>query len=40
MFSSKKMDWETPQDLFEQLNADYCFDIDVAASSENAKCEI
>ena len=40
MFSSKKMDWETPQELFEQLNEKYRFDIDVAASAENSKCEI
>lgn len=37
MFSSNKMDWETPQELFEQLDHKYNFDIDVAASCENAK---
>ena len=38
-FMSKKDDWETPQDLFNKLNAEFNFDIDVCASKENAKCE-
>ncbi|MFB5292248.1 DNA N-6-adenine-methyltransferase [Enterococcus faecalis] len=36
-FSSKKEDWETPQKLFDELNEKYQFDIDVAASTKNAK---
>lgn len=36
-FSSKKQDWETPQWLFDQLNEKYHFDLDAAASKENAK---
>lgn len=39
MFISKKTDWETPQDLFDKLNKEFNFDIDVCASYENAKCE-
>ena len=31
-FSSASDDWETPQHLFDQLNDDYKFDIDVCAS--------
>ena len=32
--------WETPQDLFDCLNAKYHFTIDVCAVKENAKCDI
>lgn len=35
----KTVEWETPQDLFERLNAKYQFDLDVCATAENAKCE-
>lgn len=38
MFSSKKEDWETPQDLFDKLNEEFHFTLDAAASLENAKC--
>lgn len=38
LFSSKSDDWETPQDLFDSLNARYNFDLDVCATAENAKC--
>lgn len=38
LYSSTKMDWETPQDLFDRLNTEFRFTIDVAASPENAKC--
>jgi phage N-6-adenine-methyltransferase len=36
--SSKKMDWETPQHLFDEWNAKFNFTLDACASSENAKC--
>ena len=39
MYSSKKDDWETPQDLFDALNKKYNFDLDPAATVENAKCK-
>ena len=39
LFSSKKEEWETPQDLFDELNKEFSFDIDVCALPENAKCE-
>lgn len=39
MFSSKKEDWETPQDFFNKLNEEFHFTLDAAASSENAKCD-
>ena len=39
MFSSKKEDWETPQWLFDELDEEFNFNLDAAASQENAKCE-
>ena len=38
-FSSNKEDWETPQALYDKLNAIYHFTLDAAASSLNAKCD-
>lgn len=38
-FSSETNEWSTPQDLFEELNEEFGFTIDVAATAENAKCE-
>lgn len=39
MFSSKTCEWETPQEIFDQLNILYNFDLDPASTHENAKCE-
>ena len=39
MFSSKTDLWETPQDLFDKLNNEFHFTLDVCATPENAKCE-
>lgn len=39
LFSSNTDNWETPQQLFDQLNDEFCFDLDVCALPENAKCE-
>lgn len=39
LFSSNKMDWETPQDLFDKLNTKYNFTIDVASNELNHKCK-
>lgn len=38
LFSSKKEDWGTPQELFDYLNDEFHFTLDVCANSENAKC--
>ena len=38
MFSSKTDMWETPQDLFDRLNHEFHFTLDVCAIPENAKC--
>lgn len=38
-FSSEKTDWETPQDLFDELDEEFHFDLDCCATAENTKCE-
>jgi phage N-6-adenine-methyltransferase len=38
MYLSKSDDWETPQYLFDKLDAIFDFTVDVCASSKNAKC--
>lgn len=38
LMSSDRMDWETPQKLFDELNAEFRFDIDLAANETNHKC--
>lgn len=37
-FSSASSEWGTPQFLFDRLNAEHHFDLDVCASADNAKC--
>lgn len=37
-FSSKTVEWETPQDFFDKLNAEFGFTLDACATVENAKC--
>jgi phage N-6-adenine-methyltransferase len=32
------MDWETPDDLFSQLDSEFHFTLDPASSDSNAKC--
>lgn len=39
MFSSKSAEWETPQELFDELNDEFHFTLDVCATAENAKCK-
>lgn len=39
MFSSDKDYWETPQSLFDELNAEFNFTLDAAANDANHKCE-
>lgn len=38
MFSSKTDLWETPQWLYDKLNNEFHFNLDVCATPENAKC--
>jgi len=37
-YSSKSSEWETPQDLFDKLNYEFGFTLDVCATNENTKC--
>lgn len=38
MFSSKTDQWETPQDLFDELDKEFDFNLDPCADSNNCKC--
>ncbi len=39
MFSSKTDQWETPQDLFDELNNEFGFTLDPCADDNNHKCK-
>ena len=39
-FSSNSDEWETPQKLFDELNREFNFDLDVCATSDNHKCPV
>ena len=36
---AKTVEWSTPQWLFDVLDSEFHFTVDVAATAENAKCE-
>lgn len=38
--TSNRDDWETPKELFEQLDLEFHFDLDAASSDANAKCRM
>ena len=38
MRTSATPEWGTPRDLFEKLDAEFHFDVDVCATTKNAKC--
>ena len=38
-FSSNSVEWPTPDSLFQPLNQEFGFTLDVAANLENTKCE-
>jgi phage N-6-adenine-methyltransferase len=38
MFSSKTDLWYTPQDFYDELNAEFNFTLDPCSTAENAKC--
>lgn len=40
MFSSKSDEWETPQDFYNELNKEFHFTLDPAATDENHKCNM
>jgi phage N-6-adenine-methyltransferase len=39
LFSSNNGAWETPPAVFDELDAEFCFELDVCANSGNAKCK-
>ena len=39
MFSSTTDEWYTPMDFFNQLNAEFNFNLDPCATGENHKCD-
>ncbi len=39
LFTSNTDIWATPQDFFNKMNDEFHFELDVCATSENAKCE-
>lgn len=38
-FDSIKQDWNTPDNLFNKIDQDFHFEIDLAADKENSKCD-
>lgn len=38
VFSSQTDEWATPQNLFDELNTEFHFDLDPCATDENHKC--
>lgn len=39
LFSSDSTEWETPQSLFNKLNSEFAFTLDVCATDDNHKCD-
>lgn len=39
MFSSKTDNWSTPQQVFDELNEEFHFNLDPCADSQNHKCD-
>lgn len=40
LLSSKSTEYETPEDLFEELDEEFGFTLDPCSTHENAKCEL
>ena len=40
LYGSKNSEWETPQELFDELNKEFDFGLDACANKANAKCPI
>ena len=38
LMTSNSSEWETPQELFDQLNAEFHFTLDPCSTDSNAKC--
>lgn len=39
LFSSNSNEWATPQAFYDELNAEFHFDLDPCATESNAKCD-
>lgn len=39
VYQSNTDEWETPQDLFDRLDAEFHFTLDPCSTDQNAKCE-
>lgn len=39
LFTSNRDDWETPDNLFNELNNEFHFTLDPCSSDSNHKCE-
>lgn len=39
LFCHKSDEWETPLDIFDQLNAEFHFDLDPCSTDQNMKCK-
>ena len=39
LYTSKTVEWETPQKLFDELNQEFHFNLDPCCTEKNAKCE-
>lgn len=39
LFSSDSTEWETPQDLFDELNSEFAFTLDPCSTDKNHKCD-
>ncbi len=39
LYSNKSDEWYTPQDLFNQLDSEFHFNLDPCATPESAKCK-
>ena len=40
MFSSKSDEWSTPDDVFNELDNEFHFNLDPCATEENHKCNL
>ena len=40
LLSSKKMDWCTPQSFYDELDREFHFKLDAAATDKTAKCSM
>ena len=40
MFSKASDEWTTPDDLFRELDEEFHFDVDAAATADNTKCGV